>query len=367
MNLNIQNFIDQPIQVLATIDLVEVDHDMGSVYQMLSDLKKDKFEPDEKIVILHNDTEYMYYGNPLGFTMHNLLRCWQALDIPYSVMVVVSNHNQLNTAVESFIVSPNDQPTIINSIVNNISYSNIKDLITADFTKDFKYPALSLLGIGRSHRIKLFQFLSYHNMFEQVKTNFSIGSNNKAIIKSSTPSSYQLDQIYTTPHRINESCFTHSQVREIVELSQIPVAPRSDLALTGQIQDFYNNFFLDVVTETVFDYPHQYVSEKTLRPLLMKTPFILFGAPGTLGYLRSLGFKTFEQFWDESYDTEQNHHLRFLKCCRIMQSIVDKPVTEFDLVYTQMLPILDHNRSCLIDYIEHKFKPLYKKITRDTY
>jgi hypothetical protein len=35
----------------------------------------------------------------------------------------------------------------------------------------------------------------------------------------------------------------------------------------------------------------------------MGKPFVMFGDRGGLEELRSLGFKTFDKFWDESYDT----------------------------------------------------------------
>ena len=358
------NFVNQPVCVLDVIDLVEVDDSMTNLYNRLLLLKQDYYNSNEKIVILHNDTEYTYFGNPLGFTMHNLFRCWQALDIPYSVMVIVTNHSDINLAVQKFIVDDKDQPTVINCIVNNVSYSNIKHLINVTTSKTIRFPALALLGIGRSHRIKLFQYLTCHSLFEKIKTNFKIYSPT-TVVAQVPGQKLPFDQIYTAPHRTNETCFTHSKIDEIVELSKIPVLPKFDPNLDGDLEDFYNQFFLDVVTETVFDYPHQYVSEKILRPLLMKTPFVLFGPAGTLQYLKNHGFKTFENFWDESYDIEKNPHLRFLKCCNIIKFIADQPVDILIEWYQSMTPILIHNRQVLLDYVNTSFYPLYKKINFD--
>ena len=35
-------------------------------------------------------------------------------------------------------------------------------------------------------------------------------------------------------------------------------------------------------------------------------PFVMVSKKGTLKYLRDIGFKTFGDFWDESYDDEED-------------------------------------------------------------
>ena len=175
---------------------------------------------------------------------------------------------------------------------------------------------------------------------------------------------YQTDKIsnliYTFPHRINETCFSQSRYSDIVDLNLFTTCARQDL--TSEVSDFYNDFFLEVVSETVFDYPHVFVSEKTLKPLLFKTPFIVFGAQGTLEYLKKNGFKTFNNFWNESYDSESDPHLRFLKCCEVIRNTIIKPLEELKSMYQEMIPILEHNRGCLLEYVETVYKPLYNKI-----
>ncbi len=47
-----------------------------------------------------------------------------------------------------------------------------------------------------------------------------------------------------------------------------------------------------------------FITEKLLKPLVFKTPFLLIGCPLTLKYLRHLGFETFDCVFDESYDEE---------------------------------------------------------------
>ena len=47
-----------------------------------------------------------------------------------------------------------------------------------------------------------------------------------------------------------------------------------------------------------------FITEKTYKPIYTGHPFIIWGNPGTLTYLRSIGYKTFPTLFDESYDNE---------------------------------------------------------------
>jgi hypothetical protein len=61
---------------------------------------------------------------------------------------------------------------------------------------------------------------------------------------------------------------------------------------------------LYLVTETVATGKRLHLTEKTFKPICLRMPFIIVGTRGSLAYLRSYGFKTFSDIWDESYDNE---------------------------------------------------------------
>jgi hypothetical protein len=68
----------------------------------------------------------------------------------------------------------------------------------------------------------------------------------------------------------------------------------------------YQNSLIEVVLETLFDDTRHHLTEKSLRPIACRQPFILVSTPGSLQYLRSYGFQTFEGYIDETYDTIQD-------------------------------------------------------------
>ena len=57
--------------------------------------------------------------------------------------------------------------------------------------------------------------------------------------------------------------------------------------------DFYKYIGLDIVTETVYNYPYPCITEKTLRPIACKRLFVVVGPPGVLSLLHSKGFETY--------------------------------------------------------------------------
>jgi predicted transcriptional regulator len=63
-----------------------------------------------------------------------------------------------------------------------------------------------------------------------------------------------------------------------------------------------------------------------------------------LEYLRTFGFKTFDKWWDESYDIETNHHKRIIKIFEVIDYINSKSIEELKKIYSEMAEILNHNQ-----------------------
>jgi hypothetical protein len=105
----------------------------------------------------------------------------------------------------------------------------------------------------------------------------------------------------------------------------------------------YRNSFCGVINETRFAQPFGYFSEKTLTALYSKIPIILVAPPYTLEYLKTFGFKTFDKWWDESYDIETNHHKRIIKIFDVIDYINSKSIEELKVIYSEMTDILNHN------------------------
>lgn len=107
----------------------------------------------------------------------------------------------------------------------------------------------------------------------------------------------------------------------------------------------YGESFCAVVNETRFAQPFANISEKTLNPLRARLPIILVAPPNSLKYLKTFGFKTFDRWWDESYDQEENHEKRMIKILELIDFIDNKSIDELSVIYQDMKEVLDHNHN----------------------
>ena len=61
--------------------------------------------------------------------------------------------------------------------------------------------------------------------------------------------------------------------------------------------------WVSVVSEASFAERTCFISEKSFKPIAARHPFIMYGNKHSLKYLKELGYKTFENYIDESYDS----------------------------------------------------------------
>ena len=115
------------------------------------------------------------------------------------------------------------------------------------------------------------------------------------------------------------------------------------------LEEFYKDIFCDIVTESRYAQPTANYSEKVYQPMWYKKPFVLVAPPRTLQVMKLSGFKTFKDFWDESYDLEQNHEERLFKIMKVIDYINSKSIEELRDMYEQMKPILQHNYNVMLE------------------
>lgn len=80
--------------------------------------------------------------------------------------------------------------------------------------------------------------------------------------------------------------------------------------ISFSVKEQFIDSWYSVVTETEISHDSIFLTEKTYKPILNLHPFIIWGNPSSLKYLRSIGYKTFPNMFDESYDLEKNPKLR---------------------------------------------------------
>ena len=102
--------------------------------------------------------------------------------------------------------------------------------------------------------------------------------------------------------------------------------------------------------------PSCFISEKTWRPILNLQPFIYFGGYKSLAKLHKLGFKTFGNIIDESYDSELDPVKRFKMAKNEVLRLKNMSMDEIHNLYYSVTDVLIHNQHLVSTYLS--FDPL---------
>jgi len=110
----------------------------------------------------------------------------------------------------------------------------------------------------------------------------------------------------------------------------------------------YQDILVDLVVESHVAGNTFFPTEKTIRPMLLKKPFVIFGSKDYLAYLRQMGFRTFSDFWDEDYDGYLGKE-RYLRIIKLIDHIATLSREQLETMYWDMQYTLDHNYQLLAD------------------
>jgi hypothetical protein len=99
---------------------------------------------------------------------------------------------------------------------------------------------------------------------------------------------------------------------------------------------------LHLVTETVATGRRHHLTEKTFKPIALGMPFVIVGTRGSLEYLRSYGFRTFDGIWDESYDLEPDG-VRIQRIASLLRSLDELGTEAKQDLFNQCQEVVEHN------------------------
>lgn len=97
----------------------------------------------------------------------------------------------------------------------------------------------------------------------------------------------------------------------------------------GLPEEISQRCYLHLVPESDFLHWSDRFTEKVLKPMIARRPFLVMGPAGVLATMRKAGFKTFEGIIDESYDAERNHQNRLNMIIAETQRIHQGSMTDF--------------------------------------
>lgn len=217
--------------------------------------------------------------------------------------------------VPSTIKQPIDLP-------DNVHWLTFRSMY-AVYAKNNKYitrdrPAIKKQFVSMNHRFTWFrQELLYYLYANNLLDNsyFSYCADDRLKI-GSRESFNQGNEIigadrYPTVNR--DTVYNMLPYKNFVEKNKVVRIPEDVMDWT-EIQELYNTSAVGIESETYMEEYLDYnpgLTEKTIRPLILGNPFLVYSNRGTLKTLQEMGFKTFGNIVDESYDNIHNPQQRW--------------------------------------------------------
>jgi len=142
----------------------------------------------------------------------------------------------------------------------------------------------------------------------------------------------------------------------------------SKMDLHKTTNNVYHHAFVEIVTECSF-YQESYdtiqMTDKTFKPIVNLTPFIIVSSAGHLKVLKKLGYKTFDFLIDERYDEVENPTQRLKMIKDEITRLSEMDLSEIKRIYIENFDILLYNKE-LYDKrqnvkIRHDLRKYYDK------
>jgi len=129
-------------------------------------------------------------------------------------------------------------------------------------------------------------------------------------------------------------------------------------------KDEYEKSYFTIVSETNAESEYCFITEKTIKPIMNLHPFVVLGNPKTLEVLKSMGFETFDKWWDESYDDESDFKTRGIKLIKLVEDLCSKTHEEWKVMLEEMSELLINNKNTLhkLATSKHAQKEFFDKI-----
>lgn len=238
-----------------------------------------------------------------------------------------------------------DDPSILINFKNNIMNSKIYDnsficlnrrprpqrLAVLTMLHDYRDQGILTMGTGDAS----IESFSYEKLFPEFRNSYKYLSN-----------------IYDTLNIRQHLPYVYD-----VDTSE-------EIPIEDQNIDKFLNSYLHIVTETfISNNPNQiFFSEKTFKPIIFMRPFVLINSVNSLKELKKMGFKTFGDIIDESYDDIYDDEQRIIAAIDSAIDFFTKPKYELNNILINIVDRLEHNHMMLKKRKDKMFKSIPKQL-----
>jgi len=180
------------------------------------------------------------------------------------------------------------------------------------------YDFLYLNKVPRSHRIQLFEKLKKENLLSNSLCSFGDHPTNP----------FDLNKNYELPFLDKNKRYPHQGFDQ--EIFEKP----------------YNDTFCSIVSETNVNDFDFFITEKLWKPIIMQHIFVVLGNCNLYKKIKELGFKTFSNIFDESFDDDKNVNNKINTIVKVLKKI---KTMDYEKLYNKTKKIREHNYKNFFD------------------
>lgn len=136
-----------------------------------------------------------------------------------------------------------------------------------------------------------------------------------------------LEDSHRLPDFLNEHSRIDKRLKIDYDITSVPNYKKTGGLNWIMNTAHYTQTYFSVVSETygrnvaLEGVDNPMITEKTMKAIAMRHPFMIMGEPYSLRLLKTLGFLSYEELFDESYDEMPNVIDRAVKICHNIRSI----------------------------------------------
>ena len=278
-----------------------------------------KLSNDCDLLIIYCDELHYYHYNTVGkFSILQKLK--QNKKIVYIFPgIIFSNEYQFANSL-SWLKQCKEIYTDLNYKLEELSN---------DKNKEFLFDAL--MGTKRTHREFVYNKIINSKINQEIILSYDNNAASSNWFKDEDLH-YNLVVADKTKTYSNEPVVYHG--KNIWISHQIPIS-------------VYNQSAYSIITETEFDNGLFFPTEKIAKPIIAKRLFVVFSGVKYLKTLQNLGFETFHEIIDESYDDIENNEQRWESAWKSIETLSS---LNQSYVNDKIRPILEHNFNHLMNF-----------------
>lgn len=370
----LQALVGERISVWRFYVLRHYDWDMSRLYyQIQKDILQTwpdgqaRFQPNQRVVFVHDDLDFILDDHSMPFTLYNLQLILRELNVSNCFCRIITNlprYQEFCDRVARALV--NDQPikavgpSFWGSCMDGSPNANTQqgydvmiDSVLPD-TKAIQWPYIAQARkTGFHRRYFMSQLWSQDLLSQGIVAYHNAAPDPVGHVDEPLGTAPGCAFLYTQPFSRNNREHVLMDRRRSRELQMFPLDPVRSNCEPQDISSAWRSSFyqhediqralLYVALETTANLCRPFLTRITFKSLVYQRPLLMVGAPGCLALLRELGFQTFDQFWDESYDQEPQLERRVEAVIRVIHERRNATAHDLQQYYRQLEPVLQHN------------------------